>query len=70
MRVKTVLAAGVVQDLLFSSEDHLDVYLDWLDHRHVQHKVLEALRREDGSIIIRIVKQYNNSDLIQFPEVR
>lgn len=70
MRYKIVLAAGVVQDLLFKDEEFLQIYLRNLDDRCVQHKVLEALRREDGSIIIRIVKQYNNSDLIQFPEVR
>ena len=69
MKAKEVLAAGIVQDLLFRNEKCLEIYLDELDHRCVQHKVLEALRREDGSIIIRIVKQYNNSDLIQFPGV-
>lgn len=70
MRNKEVLAAGVIQDLLFRCEDCLEIYLYELDHRYTAYKVLEKLRRDDGSVIIRIVKQYNNSELIQFPEVQ
>ena len=65
MKAKEVLAVGIIQDLLFRNEECLGLYLYELDHRCVQHVVLDTFRREDGSIIIRILKQYNNSDLIQ-----
>lgn len=68
MKSKTVLAAGIIRDLLFRNKECLDLYLYELEHRCLAYKVLEQLPRDDGSIIIRIVCQYNNSDLIQFPD--
>lgn len=66
MRVKTVLAAGIVLDLLFRNGDDVEVYLYGLDHRlDVFYKVLDTMQRDDGSVIIRIVKNYNGSDLIE-----
>lgn len=66
MRVKTVLAAGIVQDLLFRNGDDVQVYLYSLDRRlDVCYKILDTLLRDDGSMIIRIVKNYNGSDLIE-----
>jgi hypothetical protein len=65
MRVKTVLAAGIVLDLLFRSGDDLDLYLYSLDHRHITYAILDKLQRDDGSVIIRIVKNYNSCELIE-----
>lgn len=66
MRAKEVLAAGIVQDLLFRNADCLQAYLYALDHRlDVAYVVLDKLTRDDGSVIIRIVKNYNGSDLIE-----
>lgn len=66
MRSKVVLAAGIVQDLLFRNADDVQVYLYALDHRlDVAYKILDTIFRDDGSVIIRIVKNYNCSDLIE-----
>lgn len=65
MRAKEVLAAGIVQDLLFRNGDDVQVYLYDLDHRHAVYRILDTLQRGDGSVIIRIVKNYNGSDLIE-----
>ncbi len=64
MKVKTVLAAGIARDLLFCSKDALELYLYKLDHDGVEYKILDEFYREDGSVIVRIVQQYNFSPLI------
>lgn len=65
MRPKTLLAAGYVRDILFRSKDVFDLYLYVLDHRKTSYKVLDTFVRDDGSIIVRILQQYNNVDLIE-----
>ena len=62
---KELLAAGIVRDIAFISEYALEIYLYSLDHREVVYEILEKFTRDDGSVIIRIVQQYNNSPLIQ-----
>lgn len=63
-RTKTVLAAGYVRDLLFTSEAHAQGYIQKLDYQGVEYKILDSYRREDGTVIIRVLQQYNNSPLI------
>lgn len=65
MRTKYLLAAGIVRDIEFRSKEVFDLYLYALDHRKAVYKVLDTYVRQDGSIIVRIVQQYNGSDLIQ-----
>lgn len=65
MKAKTLLAAGIVRDIEFRSKDVFVLYLYDLDHRKVNYKVLDSYIREDGSMIVRILQQYNNVDLIQ-----
>ena len=65
LNVKEVLAAGIVWDIVFVSEYALEIYLYSLDHREVVYKILDKFVRDDGSVIVRIVKQYNSSPLIQ-----
>ena len=60
-----LLAAGIVRDLWFRSWDHRNVYLKRLDDRKVNYHLIETVEREDGSVIIRLLQQYNNSELIQ-----
>ena len=60
-----LLAAGIVRDLQFASMADLDLYLARLDGRKINYRVLQTFERYDGSVIIRIVQQYNDSDLIQ-----
>lgn len=70
MRSRELLAAGIIQDIKFHSAQTLFDYLDDLSDRGTSYEVLEQMSCDNGSVIIRIVKQYNNSELIQFPEVR
>ena len=65
MKIKEILAAGIVRDIQFCSKDALDVYLYSLDHRNVTYQILDTFVRLDGSIIIRILTKYNQSELIQ-----
>ena len=65
MKTKTVLAAGYVRDLLFSSEDALKRYFYKLDDDYRDYRVLDRFDREDGSVIVRILQQYNSSPLIK-----
>lgn len=63
--IKELLAAGIVRDYLFLSMDALECHLYSLDHRKVNYRVLETCERSDGTVLVRILQQYNNSDLIQ-----
>lgn len=65
MRAKTLLAAGIVRDIAFRSSDDFDLYLYDLDLKKVVYIVLDTFTRDDGSIIVRIVQQYNGTDLIR-----
>lgn len=65
MKIKTILAAGYVRDILFINQDAVDEYLTKLQHDLYEFKVLDKFTHEDGRVIIRIVQQYNNSPLIK-----
>lgn len=65
MRTKELLAAGIVRDLQFISEYALEIYLYSLDYNKKLYKILDKFTRDDGSVIIRIVQQYNDSPLIE-----
>ena len=65
MKIKTILAAGYVRDILFINQAAVDVYLTKLQHDLYEFKVLDKFTHEDGRVIIRIVQQYNNSPLIK-----
>lgn len=60
-----LLAAGIVRDLQFASIADRNLYLARLDGRKIRYELLETFERVDGSVIIRIVQQYNDSDLIR-----
>lgn len=62
---KTLLAAGLVRDFEFSSAMELISYVNRLDRRGIQWEELDRYSRPDGTVIIRILSSYNNSDLIQ-----
>lgn len=63
--VKCLLAAGIVRDYEFLNMRVFDLYLDQLDKRNINYKVIETFERPDTTVLVRIVQQYNNSDLIQ-----
>lgn len=64
MKTKHLLAAGIVRDLEFRNKEAFEVYLHSLDHQKKLYKVLDTYTRDDGSMIVRIVQQYNDSELI------
>lgn len=63
--IKTLLSAGIIRDYEFMSFDDYEIYLYQLDHRQVVYKVIETFERSDGTVIVRILQQYNNVDLIE-----
>lgn len=62
---KILLAAGLCRDFAFFSESDYHAYLEQLEERYVDYEVLEEYQKDDGFFYVRIVTQYNNSDLIQ-----
>ena len=64
-RTKELLAAGYVRDILFRSGEDLKNYIRQLESRKQEYRILEQMNREDGSVIIRILQQYNTAPLIQ-----
>ena len=65
MRRKELLAAGLIRDILFCSNDEVDLYIRELEHRCVQYQILDRYVREDGSEIIRIIQTYNYVPFIE-----
>lgn len=62
---KILLAAGIVRDFEFDSLSAMDCYLTSLRQKKIHFRCLEQFNRSDGCIILRIVQQYNGSDLIE-----
>lgn len=65
MSKKQVLAAGIVRDIKFGSKEDMEIYLYEMKHKKQLYAVLENYERNDGSILARIVQQYNQSPLIE-----
>ena len=65
---KRLLAAGIVRDLEFDSQYELDGYIKAMQHKLFNFKILDHFARSDGSVVVRILSQYNNSDLIELYE--
>ena len=63
-RTKELLAAGYVRDILFRSGEDLKNYILKLESRKQEYKILEQTNREDDTVIIRILQQYNTAPLI------
>ena len=60
-----LLSAGIVRDLLFFSVSDSELYLARLDGRKIRYEVLDTYERSDGTVIMRVVQQYNDSKMIQ-----
>ena len=67
-KVRELLAAGIVRDFRFSRMDELEQYIDRLEERKAEFKVLETSERPDGIVFARIIQSYNNCPLIQLYE--
>ena len=62
---KELLAGGIVRDLRFRSKTHYQAYLIDRKVAKEQYEVLEVVEQADGTILARIVGQYNNAPLIK-----
>lgn len=62
---RELLAAGYLRDFRFCDRAELDDYLVHLDQRKISYRVLEVCPRPDGTVLCRILQQYNGADLIQ-----
>ena len=72
--MKRVKAACICQTLHFMQKDDVDhdraakwnkeeveKYKKSLERNRTQYKILEEIEQPDGSIVIKVLKQYNNS---------
>lgn len=70
--MKRVKAACICQTLHFMLKDGMDhlyavkqvkeeveAYKKYLERNHTQYKIVEQTEQPDGSILIKIIKQYN-----------
>lgn len=67
MANKYLLAVGIVRDFRFSSKEAYSAYLRALDGFRL-YEVLESRLCQDGTVLARIVTQYNSSPLIELPQ--
>lgn len=65
---KKLLAAGIVRDIEFVSLYALDVYLEYNKNKWSAFKILDKFTRDDGSVVIRLLTPYNNTELIELYE--
>ena len=72
--MKRVEAACICQTLHFmlkddvshdyavkQAEQEIEQYKQKLERNHTQFKIIEQTKQADGSIIVKIIKQYNSS---------
>lgn len=72
--MKRVKAACICQTLHFMMKEEADrdfvakqvkaevaSYKKGLDNNHVQYKIVEEADQPDGSVMLKVIKQYNNS---------
>ena len=77
--MKRVKAACICQTLHFMLKENVEPeiavklvqeevahYKKGLDRSHTQYKILEEYTLEDGSIMIKIIKQYNTSPVGEY----
>lgn len=65
MANKYLLAAGIVRDFRFTSRESYIAYLRKLDSGPYIFHVLESRLCQDGTVLARIVTNYNGSPLIE-----
>ena len=72
--MKRIMAACICQTLHFLLKEDIDheqavtlakqeveKYKKGLEQNHTQYKIVEEIVQPDGSIVIKIIKQYNSS---------
>lgn len=72
--MKRVKAACICQTLHFmlkeevahdwavkQCEQEVEQYKKTMDHNHMKYKIIEETAQPDGSIIVKVIKQYNSA---------
>ena len=59
--MKRIKAACICQTLHFQLKEDLEHYKQALERNRTRHKIVDEAEQEDGSVVIRIIKQYNRS---------
>ena len=72
--MKRIMSACICQTLRFMQKDEVDrdraakwnreeveKYKKSLDRNRTQYKIIEETEESDGSIVIKVIKQYNSS---------
>ena len=67
-RKRELLAAGIVRDFRFCSRLEYEIYLYGLKHQETEYKILDVCYCENGSVLARIVQEYNTAPLIELYE--
>ena len=62
---KELLTAGIVRDIRFATTEDKENYLEQLQEKKQLYAILETVARPDGTCLIHIVQQYNDSPLIK-----
>ena len=65
---RELLAAGIVKDYRFSSWTEYENYLEELEGKKIQYKVLETFHCQDETVLARVTVGYNNRPLIELYE--
>ena len=65
MAKPSILAAGIVRDVLFATIDDLDRYIEKLEFNGVSYREVERYHHSTGMWILRVVTQYNNCELVE-----
>ena len=63
--MRILLAAGLIRDYEFLSAYSYQDYLRLLERKGTVYKELDRFDRADGSVVVRILTQYNSTDLIE-----
>lgn len=64
MKKRELLAAGIVRDFRFRDDATYQEYLEDLAYQSTEYEVLQREPSKNGTVLARIVTQYNNTDLI------
>lgn len=77
--MKRVKAACICQTLHFMLKEEIDhdlavklvdeeviQYKAGLDRNHTKYKIVEETKQSDGSVMMKIIKQYNQSDVGEY----
>lgn len=60
--MKRIQCACLEQTILLETQQDYSAYRATLEKKRVKHRIVDEQRRSDGSIVVRIKKQYNHYD--------